>query len=152
MYVNEVGHDKRNKQNVCALDKDDRTVHYFLCIEDPMKRGDKVELLVDYFDIYEEMRERKGYGLANLKGVKSDEDLATSLERNFADRSAMELTIKDLNVGELFVMLDWLEPIRSELMRTIKPSSHQQFSFSPPASAIPPSLLYLGILVVSFRF
>ena len=82
-----------------------------------MKRGDKVELLVDYFDIYEEMRERKGYGLANLKGVKSDEDLATSLERNFADRSAMELTIKDLNVGELFVMLDWLEPIRSELKR-----------------------------------
>jgi hypothetical protein len=116
MYVNEIGHNKNYKQNVHALDKDDRAVHYFLHIIKPMKPGDSIECLVDYFKVYESVRERKGYGLANRKGVKSDEDFATAMSRNFVERTDMEETVFNLGMGEIYIILEWLDSIRSQLV------------------------------------
>ena len=116
MYVNEIGHNKNYKQNVHALDKDDRAVHYFLHITKPMKPGDSIECLVDYFKVYESVRERKGYGLANRKGIKSDEDFATAILRNFVERKDMEELVFNLGMGEIFIILEWLDSIRSQLV------------------------------------
>jgi hypothetical protein len=116
MYVNEIGHNKNYKQNVHALDKDDRAVHYFLHITKPMKPGDSIECLVDYFKVYETVRERKGYGLANMKGVKSDGDFATAMSRNFVERKDMEEMISNLGMGDIYILLEWLDSIRSQLV------------------------------------
>jgi hypothetical protein len=116
MYVNEIGHNKNYKQNVHALDKDDRAVHYFLHVIQPMKPGDSIECLVDYFKVYESVRERKGYGLANRKGVKSDEDFATAMLRNFVEREDMEETVCNLGMGDIYILLEWLDSIRSQLV------------------------------------
>ncbi|KAL3914019.1 MAG: hypothetical protein SGARI_000350, partial [Bacillariaceae sp.] len=52
-----------------------------------MEKGQQVELLVAYGDHYEEIRERKGYGLRNVKGeVKSDEDPLWRYLRNVENR------------------------------------------------------------------
>lgn len=50
MYVNEVGHNKTLVQNVDALERHDRSIHYYINIREPMEKGDTVELLTDYLD------------------------------------------------------------------------------------------------------
>jgi hypothetical protein len=91
MYVNEVGHNKKLVHNVESRDDEDRSVHYYINIVEPMKQGQSVELLTDYFDTYEDVRERKGYGKKNLTiGLKSDEHLFARMERNCGVRQHLE--------------------------------------------------------------
>ena len=116
MHVNEVGHNESLKHTVHAYEKDDRTVHYYLKVDEPMRAGETIEVFVDYFEQYENVRKRKGYGLANLEGLeKSDDDFPTLLERNFSDRKEMVHIIVDLDPMELYLMIEWLETIRCEL-------------------------------------
>eukprot|EP00980_Cylindrotheca_fusiformis_P020053 scaffold7139_cov115-Cylindrotheca_fusiformis.AAC.3 len=116
MYVNEVGHDRSLRQTVHALLDDDRTVQYFIAIEEPMKKGDTIELLVAYDDTYEKVRERKGYGLANLeRSEKSDEHFATRLKRNFTERKEVEEMIAGLCLIDVYLTIDWLQSLNCRL-------------------------------------
>ena len=47
MYVNEVGHDETLVENVRPLETA-RSVSYYAFIDQPMHKGEEVELLVDY--------------------------------------------------------------------------------------------------------
>mmetsp|Transcript_34531 Transcript_34531/g.49048 ORF Transcript_34531/g.49048 Transcript_34531/m.49048 type:complete len:758 (+) Transcript_34531:2-2275(+) len=108
-YVNEVGHNTDLVQNVESREGDGRTVEYFLNITNPMKPGDKVELLTDYDFAYEATRERKGYGRRNLEGnAKSDHDEASRLEREFNERDEMIEFIHSLNSTEVYYALEFI--------------------------------------------
>eukprot|EP00978_Attheya_sp_CCMP212_P016092 scaffold41913_cov54-Attheya_sp.AAC.5 len=101
MYVNEAGHGSELHENVVAR-HDVRTVFYYLYVKAPMHVGDTVELLVDYGDTYEDVRERKGYGRANKKGeAESDSDDYARLQRNFTERSNREETIRNYSLDEI---------------------------------------------------
>ena len=98
-YVNEIGHNSKLRKNVLILDKNDRSVYYYVYIDEKnaMKKGDKVELLVDYGDAYEWVRERKGYGLANMtEHLGGDEEDGARLRRNFYERDDVEKDIATL--------------------------------------------------------
>lgn len=72
--------------------KEDRSIHYYLDLKNALKYGDTVELLVDYDQSYEDVRERKGYGIANIKyGEKSNEHEPTALWRYFDRRGKLLL-------------------------------------------------------------
>jgi hypothetical protein len=68
-----------------------------------MKKGDTVELLVNYGLHYEDIRERKGYGLKNQReGLGGDaEDKAARMQRNFHEREQAEHDIEDLGFIEV---------------------------------------------------
>lgn len=70
-----------------------------------------VELLTDYLKPYEPMRERKGYGKANInKGVKSDYDcIKTRTLRNLCERYFMDDTIQSLNGVEVIHSLRFID-------------------------------------------
>jgi len=107
-YVNEVGHSKHLTENVLSRD-DQRTVFYYVCLKKPIERGETVELLVDYSETYEDMRERKGYGKANIKnGVKSDSDSYTRIQRNMKERSEMEQFISSYTEKDTEQLLTYL--------------------------------------------
>jgi hypothetical protein len=109
MYINEVGHNPILKQNVFAKEKDERTVHYYLNLSETLAKDETVELLVDYFEVYELVRERKGYGKGNMNGeLKSDDHPASALIRNFAEREAIEVMVHSLSIKEIFYALDFL--------------------------------------------
>jgi hypothetical protein len=75
--------------------------------EHAMKKGDSVELLVNYGDVYEEVRERKGYGRVNMNS--SDEDLLQkNLMRSLRDRAEVEKDVLDLKVTEMFHLVEFL--------------------------------------------
>ena len=79
-------------------------VYYYISIDEQhaMKKGDTVELLVNYGSRYEDVRERKGYGLKNKEGLGHDaEDKAAKLQRNFSERKEAELEIVDLTFLEV---------------------------------------------------
>ena len=108
-YVNEVGHNPQLHRNVLIRDKNDRSIHYYVAIdkEHAMKKGDSVELLVDYGDVYEEVRERKGYGRVNINS--SDEDLLQkNLMRSLRDRSEVEKDCLDIKVVDMFHLVEFL--------------------------------------------
>lgn len=66
--------------------------------EHAMKKGDTVELLVNYGDHYEPVRERKGYGRVNIEqDVGGDDEDKSRLQRNFVERREMESEIVDLS-------------------------------------------------------
>jgi hypothetical protein len=116
MYVNEIGHNKTLKHTVHSRDLCDRVVEYYLKIEEPMKKGETIEVFVNYFDLYEENRVRKGYGIANIKGrEKGDDHLPSLTRRNFKERQDMESSIEELAPMELYVMIEWLDSIRQGL-------------------------------------
>lgn len=120
MHVNEVGHNPKLTHTVHSLEKDDRTIEYYLKIDTPMKRGETVELFVDYFDVYEDVRERKGYGLANIDGtIKSDEDLGTRIMRNYGERDEIKEILSDIALWKMYDMLEWLDSIYQELARMV---------------------------------
>jgi hypothetical protein len=100
-YVNEVGHDSNLRSNVVIRDKNDRTVHYYVAIDEKnaMMKGDSVELLVNYGDTYEEVRERKGYGRDN----KFD-----PIQRNLEQREDLENKIRSLTVYGMFELVEFL--------------------------------------------
>jgi hypothetical protein len=72
----------------------------------PLIKGKPVELLTNYKSVYEEVRERKGYGRRNTKsGMKSDDCISTRLQRNFSEREDVQNIIE----GTKSVMrLSWL--------------------------------------------
>lgn len=116
MYVNEIGHNKTLKHTVHSRDLCDRVVEYYLKIEEPMKKGETIEVFVNYFDLYEKNRIRKGYGIANIEGrEKGDDHLPSLMRRNFQERQDMEEAIEDLAPMELYVMIEWLDSIRQGL-------------------------------------
>ena len=117
MYINEVGHDSSLEQNVLSREKDDRVVHYYAYIRDPMKKGDVVELLVCYGEHYEGTRVRKGYGKANTRdGVKSDSDESARFRRNIAHRDCVEDTIASMTLDEITNILHF---IRSKMLKAV---------------------------------
>ena len=108
IYVNEVGHNAELVSNVYPR-LEGSTVHYYVDINHPMKKEDEVELLGDYKSHYEPTRERKGYGSENLVGKeKSDYDISSKLQRNFAERVGMEEMIEALTPLELFYNLEFI--------------------------------------------
>ena len=80
-----------------------------------MKKGDTVELLVNYGEHYEDVRVRKGYGLANAKeGIGGDaNDKPARYQRNFVERDQVEQEIIDLN----FIKVRGGTPSRSSSTR-----------------------------------
>jgi len=109
MYVNEVGHNNNLCQNILSREKDDRVVNYYLYIQEPMKKGQTVELLTHYGDKYEETRERKGYGKANIEcGLKDNSDNNTRMRHDIRDRNSVEVTIKSMTLEEIEQSLKFL--------------------------------------------
>ena len=105
MYVNEVGHNKDAIENVVSRDNT-RTVSYYLLQEKPLKKGESIELLTDYKSMYEVVRERKGYGKANIHGgLKDDKDDFMRFFRNIKERHNMEVTIRSYNEDEISNLL-----------------------------------------------
>ncbi|KAL3916105.1 MAG: hypothetical protein SGILL_005332 [Bacillariaceae sp.] len=122
MHLNEVGHDKTLVKNVEACeDHAGRVVEYLININDIMQKGDQVELLTSYGPVYEEVRQRKGYGLANTKGeIKSDDDPYCRYERNFDNREVVMTSLERLNVQRLYWTMDFVdEKIRAPLAMLI---------------------------------
>lgn len=80
-------------------------VYYYISIDEQhaMKKGDTVELLVNYGEHYEDIRERKGYGMKNQKeGLGCDsKDKAARLQRNFFEREQLEQDIVDIGFIEV---------------------------------------------------
>lgn len=72
-----------------------RVVQYFFVPARPMNIGDKVELLTNYFATYEKIRESKGYGAKNLKGMvrSSEECRAARYEYDFEERDLIEKVV-----------------------------------------------------------
>jgi hypothetical protein len=100
-YVNEVGHNPYLHTNVVIRDKNDRTVHYYVAIDKKhaMMKGDSVELLVDYGDTYEEVRERKGYGRDYTFDL---------IKRNLEQREELENNIRSLTEYGMFELVEFL--------------------------------------------
>jgi hypothetical protein len=66
-------------------------------------------LLVNYKGKYEEIRERRGYGKANLfDGVKSDDDDVTRVQRNLKERFLTEESILSFNEDEIQQVVEFL--------------------------------------------
>ena len=125
--VFKVGHDRSLDQTVFIREKFDRTVHYFFQAHRKLKGGDRIELLTSYQASYEDMRERKGYGLKNLhRGDKTDQDLSSSLRRNFEVRIIVERTIEKLGPRELFDTLKFVVDIWAYLIKRVAPSMSRQ--------------------------
>jgi hypothetical protein len=110
IYVNEVGHDKKLHCNVEIREKNDRSVYYYIFIDKDhaMKAGDQVELLVDYGEAYEDVRERKGYGKNNNELYGGDSDAAARLNRNFSDRDEVITDISHLKLFDMFYLVEFL--------------------------------------------
>jgi len=102
IYVNEVGHDQSITQNVLPRDKENGAVHYFFHAVEPLQKGVTVELFVNYLDKYEMVRERKGYGLNNLKfGLKNDSHLPSRYYRNLLERKETLKYISSFNIHDI---------------------------------------------------
>ena len=131
-YVNEVGHNTKLHRNVLIRDKNDRSVYYYVGIDEEhaLTKGDTVELLVDYGNHYEQVRERKGYGRFNAsEHVGGDEDDAARLSRNFHEREEVENDISSMNVYEMFHLIEFLtdeifDPVNESIQRTFPEEGH----------------------------
>jgi len=110
MYVNEVGHSKELVKNVVPLEQDNRVVRYYFHTKEPLTKGQEVELLTTYYESYESVRERKGYGKANTeKAVKSDYDcVKTKTLRNLCDRYHLEDTVESMTSEEVMSSLRFI--------------------------------------------
>lgn len=110
MYVNEIGHGGEFKQNTYIREQEGRVVPYYYHDPEPLQPGESVELLTTYFAQYEIVRERKGYGLANLLGVeKSDDDRCCRFQRNFLEREKVESEIKAENFLSTAELVEYTE-------------------------------------------
>jgi len=110
MYVNEVGHNMDLVENVEALSYSPRSVTYYIHINKPMAKGETVELLVNYKEHYESMRERRGYGKANLfDGVESDFHDISRVQRNLKDRFLVEASILKFTEDEIYQAINFFK-------------------------------------------
>lgn len=106
-----VGYDKKLHCNVEIRHKNESSVYYYVFIDKDhaMKAGDQVELLVNYGEAYEDVRERKGYGKDNNEMYGGDyDDAAARLKRNFIDREMVQLDISDLKLLDMFYLVEYL--------------------------------------------
>jgi len=134
IYVNEVGHSPDMHENVFIRVKGEAgAVYYYISIDEQhaMKKGDTVELLVNYGEHYEDVRVRKGYGLANAKeGIGGDaNDKAARYQRNFVERDQVEQEIIDLNFIKLSTLTEFLttkvyQPIKKAIDKNLSNSRH----------------------------
>ncbi|KAL3803491.1 hypothetical protein HJC23_014039 [Cyclotella cryptica] len=132
VYVNEVGHVSDLHENVLIREKGEGAVYYYISIDEQhaMKKGDTVELLVNYGKHYEGVRERKGYGLVNRQeGLGGDWDDKARLQRNFVERKDIENEIDDLTFMQLWVLAEFLtekiyHPIKESMGRRCTESRH----------------------------
>jgi hypothetical protein len=109
MYVNECGHDIDLVENVCSLETC-RSVSYYVYIDRPMEAGETRELLINYREKYEEIRERRGYGLANIHhGIKGDEDGVSRVLRNQKERLPTEATIMSCSEKEIRMLVNFIK-------------------------------------------
>ena len=123
MYVNEVGHKLDRKQNVFSCDRDDRSIEYSFVLPDNMtlKTGDRIELLTNYFDGYERIRERHGYGLKNLYGgVSGDVDYSSYLERCVGERLRVFELLSKFSMATIDIMEQVNEFIREPIERLLE--------------------------------
>lgn len=98
------------KQNVLAREIQDRIVHYYYYQPEPIAKGQTMELLVDYGAVYENTRERKGYGRANMQGtLQSDSDEAENFKRNLVDRHAIRELIQSMKFMEIKTLVEVFE-------------------------------------------
>mmetsp|Transcript_35036 Transcript_35036/g.84789 ORF Transcript_35036/g.84789 Transcript_35036/m.84789 type:complete len:1580 (+) Transcript_35036:3-4742(+) len=119
MHVNEAGYGKSGNprvSNTIVFNAGERKTHYLYCGRKLQKATPfslqkySVELKVNYGPTYEKYRERKGYGLRNLKGsVLSDQNRPSLLLRNFADRNGAIETIDCLGIRQFYETLEFLE-------------------------------------------
>lgn len=85
-----------------------------------MAKGESVELLVNYKEHYEPMRERRGYGKANLNdGVKSDADNITRVQRNLKERPLVEQTILQFNEEQIHQVMDFIHRTKGGIQASI---------------------------------
>ncbi len=120
MYVNEVGHNQSLHETIHALDEDDRTIKYFLMIDNCLKKGDEMEVFVNYKERYEENRERKCYGAKNLSGeTRGDDHLPSRLMRNFVDRREVLGCIQEADVMDLYLLVDFCFELGQNLHRSL---------------------------------
>lgn len=113
LYVNEIGHSKDLHQNVVAKELES-SVHYYLKVFKPLRKGESTELLVDYLEGYERSRERKGYGRANLsRKIGGDDDECCLYDRNISERKEMKELISSLTEVQLshtlYFMIDRIQ-------------------------------------------
>eukprot|EP00985_Skeletonema_marinoi_P019524 scaffold11236_cov211-Skeletonema_marinoi.AAC.2 len=108
MYVNECGHDTNLVENVCSLETC-RSVSYYIYIDRPMEAGETRELLINYREKYEDIRERRGYGLVNIHdGVKGDDDDVSRVLRNQKERLPTEATIMSCSEEEIRMLVNFI--------------------------------------------
>ncbi len=125
MYINEVGHSGL-EANVYITQTHNRSPKYFIQLNGAMRPGETIELLTDYKKQYEPMRVRKGYGLKNIhRGDKSDDDPATRLNRNLADRAIIEKLCTTVSLPDLTRVANYVSkkiwvPL-CELVRSVAP-------------------------------
>ena len=116
MHVNEVGHDPHLVHNVTPLELNtEKNIHYFAHPKEAMKVGDTIELLVNYGEMYEEVRERKGYGKSRLGGDDID---SQRVKRNQAERVKIEDLIYTRGLEEIYDMLIALQVSIDSILRT----------------------------------
>lgn len=109
MYVNECGHDIDLVENACSLETC-RSVSYYIYIDKPMEAGETRELLINYREKYEEIRERRGYGLANVHhGIKGDEDGVSRVLRNQKERLPTEATIMSCSEEDIRMLVNFIK-------------------------------------------
>lgn len=126
LYMNEIGHSKDLHQNVEAMEREGN-VHYYLKVFKPMRKGDSIELLVDYLEGYERSRERKGYGRANLAGkIGGDNDECCRYDRNISVRKDMKELISNLSEANLSQTLHFImDRIHFPINRSFDQIRHQ---------------------------
>jgi hypothetical protein len=101
MHVNETGHNADLEVNVTPLEPE-QGIHYYAHPKTPIGVGDTIELLVNYGEIYEEVRERKGYGKSTLG---SDQVESQRVKRNQCERVKVEDFIMSEPPEELYDLL-----------------------------------------------
>jgi hypothetical protein len=116
MYVNEKGHNPSLKETIHAKEADERIIHYFLMIKKPMKKGDEIEVFVDYKDLYEGNRIRRGYGMDNMAGyVQGDDHFPSRLQRNHIDRHDFVLDIEGTGAMDLYLLVEFCHELAQNL-------------------------------------
>mmetsp|Transcript_32065 Transcript_32065/g.78101 ORF Transcript_32065/g.78101 Transcript_32065/m.78101 type:complete len:819 (-) Transcript_32065:233-2689(-) len=118
MYINECGHSKQYGQNTESRpSKDGHSINYSF-ITRSMTKNEQVELLVDWTETYETIRERRGYGRNNLLDLtKNDDHLATRFLRNFGERLRIcQHHVEGMGIWSLYNTCDFIYSIFSELI------------------------------------
>lgn len=88
-----------------------RVVQYFVKLEDGLEKCQPIELLTSYQALYENVRDRKGYGIRHLlrQEPSDDESLVFRLFRNFDDRlDAKGIVSLTDNIFDLYEMIKFI--------------------------------------------